>query len=163
MSIKIMFRGVELTADGVSEAAELARALTAEQPHQAPIHPQRQDYIIPPRTTSVPRRKLGRPRKTAEDNKFDDHNHKMAINFLSAIRDAGSHGIDSEKMATVLAVSHSKGIGSKTGRINKLLEKIGYKRSAVYRNDKNEDGERIWKASAQIQAAITAVEDDSIL
>lgn len=82
----------------------------------------------------------------------------LAFKFLKAIRHHhATGGMLAEQVAHILGVAHTKGIGSKTAAINKLLGTLGYHPTAVYTNDRDSNGDRHWLASPFIDHAIEAV------
>ena len=132
MSIRINFRGIELTVSSPSEAAAVAREL-AEQP--------------------VP--KLQRVRVIEEPTLFagPEPDEQRAVGLLELIKNAPNGGPGVDDLMKVLQVDSPKGIGGRMVRINNILLRAGMKPEDAYRNPKTADG-RVWKPGTRIQEAI---------
>ena len=132
MSIKLNFKGIELTVTHAAEAVALLRELT-ETP--------------PPKIG----RPLSKPLELFPDTEPDGSQH--AIAFLTTIANADADGATADDLAKVVGVKHTKGVGGKAARINNILIGLGFKPDEIYSNTKTLEG-RFWKPRPRIHEAI---------
>lgn len=140
MTLKFIVHGIEVTASNAAEAAALIRELgNPPAPQPAPV-----------RATIEGQR----PRILIRKRGFNLN--YAAVDFLSLISNAGDRGIAAEGLMPALHVNHAKGIGARSGMINKLLSELGFQPDQVYENPRTPEG-RIWKAGSKMDAALEAV------
>jgi len=135
MPFKLNFRGIEVTANSVSEAAALLRELaepSGAKIGRPPKPPSPLDMFAPPKDTDI------------------------AVAFLRAIAKAGTQGAVAEDLMPLLKVKGPKGIGGRSVRINNMITKAGFKLEDVYDNARTAEG-RFWRPGPSISAAINAL------
>jgi hypothetical protein len=136
MAIKINFPGFEIAVSTAAEAAAVVRELSG--------------------LTSPPQR--GRPKSTEPKPQKKGFDVDMAtLDFLNAIRAAGDDGATSEAIQKALKANEPKGIGSKAGRVNKVIKKLGYGVDSVYTSVREPGEGRFWSAAPKMDEAYEAI------
>ncbi|MEK6245006.1 MAG: hypothetical protein AABM33_10955 [Pseudomonadota bacterium] len=138
MSIRITYKGVEISVSNPMEAAAVARELGEN-----------------------PGAKIGRPLKSEEATAAPlEGGDPIVLAFLSAILKAGAEGATAETMMRVLSVDHPKGLGGRSVRVNNTLHKLRLSPEEVYTNARTPEG-RLWKAGPKITEALEAIKRDA--
>lgn len=163
MSIKMVVDGIEITAESAADAVALLKELrpktSAKQQDESVqeillVHAPRKAK----RTNSAKFKRNPSPRAPEPATvTVPDWAPPSTLKFLTAIRDGGTAGTESEAIMKALGVSKPKAIGSRSATINRVLEQLGFKPAQVYGNDRTANG-RVWKPRRLMQDAIAALE-----
>lgn len=131
--------GVKLTVNTLAEAIQATKELSAT--YTAPISYDAPEKPEPPATD-------GGSVSAAKD----------ALKLLKLLRD-NPRGIGHEEIQNIWGVENSKGLGPKTGAVDRILHEIySFPPDSVYTREKTPNG-RIWKPGKLIGDAITALSD----
>jgi hypothetical protein len=148
-TITFKIDGIEISASSVADALELIRELKknplAAEEKQAP----------PNKATHNGHGGVITGKDHVNFAAIDADNAKMALNFLSTIRDGGN--VEAGPLMKVLGVTAPKGLGSKSAAVNKVIKAVGLKPAAVYKNPKTHEG-RIWRPARRMREAIQLLE-----
>jgi hypothetical protein len=145
-TITFKFDGIEISASCAADAAELIRELNkGKTAIPAPV---------------VSKAAANGHRVIAESNDaelaaIDADNAKMALDFLSTIRDGAN--VPATALMKLFGLTAPKGLGSKSASVNKVIKAAGLKPSMVYKNPKTHDG-RFWRPGRRMGEAIQLLE-----
>lgn len=160
MSIKMVVDGIEITAESAADAVALLKELRPKTSAKQQDESVQEILLVhAPRKAKRPSGKPKRNPRTPEPAPVTvpDWAPPSTLKFLSAIRDGGSAGTESEAVMKALGVTKPKAIGSRSATINRVLEQLGFKPAQVYGNDRTANG-RVWKPRRLMQDAIAALE-----
>jgi len=146
-TITFKIDGIEISASSVADAAELIRELkkdrSADEAKPEPPKIERNGHRV---------LVVGNEEDFAA---IDADNGKMALNFLSTIRDGGN--VPAATLMKVFGVTAPKALGSKSATVNKVIKAVGLKPGMVYKNPKTQEG-RTWKPGRRMGDAIQLIE-----
>jgi hypothetical protein len=87
-----------------------------------------------------------------------DPRARMVHKFLTVIVNAGSRGTSTNAIMKAVDIEKPQAFGNRGMNINRLLAKLGFDSpDEVYTNDRNDEGDREWKAGPKAYEALTAV------
>jgi len=149
---KFTFDGIPFEADTATGAAELFHAL-------------KNAGVRPAMESAAPKKPVTKRAKTTRiatvtllDSAFPDWVPEAAFKFLSAIRDAGQSGADSETMMKALGIDQPKALGGRSAIINRFIESTGHTQAQVYDNKRTSAG-RFWKPRKHLGDVIDVISD----
>jgi len=163
MSIRLKLGEMEFDGLTIEEAKELAASLrgksekTAEKPAASPVSTKRVKSKKYGARTGRPAVKA-LPKLPAKPAPTE--NVRSALNFLTAVRDAGTRGLSAEGVRDALGVAHVKAIGTKASVVNKMLAEFALRRNSVYTNDRTANG-RLWKPGKNVNIALEELQKRS--
>jgi hypothetical protein len=154
MPIKLSFRGIDFTVSSPMEAAALARELTEQPPAKRGRPPKKPERT--PATTARAPKQTNLTFIAPTVNNISSQDRERTVMFLSAVNQSGPNGIHAEHLMPILGAKHIKGVGSRMGKVNAVLVRIGVKPGDAYENPRTAKG-RVFKAGRAIQTALTAL------
>ena len=150
---KFVINGQKVELASLEDAAALLGAMNKAQEVAAPGAKPAAAV-----TPEVPKTANGGSSEEVREGDLDPRAIQMALSFLKAIREGGSKGgIESDAVMAAMGVTAKKAIGSKSGKVNGLLESLGMRQKSVYNNPKTAAG-RFWKPGKKIDEAIQRLE-----
>jgi hypothetical protein len=85
---------------------------------------------------------------------------RSALNFLTAVRDAGKKGLSAEGVREAFGVEDVRAIGTKAAVVNKMIAEFALRRNSVYTNDRTASG-RLWKPGKNVDIALEELQKRS--
>ncbi len=152
---KITFRdGTIFEGDTPEQVAATAAAFLARQRIAPAMAAKKQKNAANFKFMS--KRVADTPVRSVRGNGFDIG--PATVEFLEAIKAAGSGGLPVERIQTILHAGTPKGIGGRMVRMNGYLRRLGFHNTDnLFDNPKNrKTGKRTWKPKSQIDDAIEA-------